>query len=180
MLPSSFHHAFCSSEERTMTHPETTLIRLLAAAHGHLGAAVVAHLRDHLRALSQATPAEHATCLAALEAWEIQHPQANLSPGKSLGRYRYRGQPATAYDADGLCGLVLDSASDGRHRLRLTPPPGANDPERRFVDAHWRHDDVAIRIEPGTYTALYRQDDGTWHLDHAPDAVPGLAPPLVE
>lgn len=157
--------------------PDQTLVRLLEAAHGHLGAAVVARLREHLTALTHASPEALEACQTTLAQWTIHHPQSDLSPGQCLGRYRYRGQAATAYDADGLVGLVLDSACDGRFRLRLTPPPGTLDAARRFVDALWHHDDVAVRIEPGTYPALYRLDDGTWHLDHAPSAVPGLAPP---
>lgn len=156
----------------TLTH---TLSRLLDAARLGDQDLLAARAQEHVNALARLAPEASVGCLELLAQWRGQAPA-----GRCLGRFLYRGKPATAYDADGIEGLVLDHLSDGRYSLRVTNPPVPSTEGKPYIDAAWLHDDVAIRIEPGTYPALYHLDEGGWALDHSPSALPVLAQPLVD
>jgi hypothetical protein len=156
--------------------PSHTLSRLLDAAQLGDQNLLAARAQEHVAALTRHAPEAAAGCQAVVDTWRKLD---RAPPGRYLGRFLYRGKPATAYDADGLCGLVLDHLGNGRHSLRVTNPPVPFTDGKGYIDACWLHDDVAVRIEPGTYPALYHLDDGRWVLDHSPSAVYGLAQPLT-
>lgn len=172
----SWHHFFLFPiPEDTRMTPSHTLSRLLDAARLGDQDLLAACAQSHVDALRHHSPNLATSCQETVDAWRGID---RKSAGRCLGRFLYRGRPATAYDADGLEGLVLDHQGDGHFSLRVTNPPGPPNAGHRYIDATWLHDDVAIRIEPGTYPALYHLDTGDWVLDHSPSALPALASPL--
>lgn len=162
-----------------MSH-SANLIGLLEAVRHQKPAKIRVAAEAYVASLS---PADAQACRPALEAW-LQAATGTTRSARCLGRYRYHGQEATAYEADGIEGMALH-LGNGQMVFRVTTPPSvtpASPPRsgRRYVDADWIHDDLGLRVIEGTYAALYHLADGSWTIDHSPQAVPALATPIPD
>lgn len=143
-----------------------TLDALLVAAWNGDRAVLRRHLANYIPPLTATSPA------LAYQWQERLAEQDEPRRGACLGRYRYGTQLATAYEAEGVRGLVLAlgrAAPDAIFRVRDPDQPSG------YRDYDWRHCDLGVRIADGYEVAFYHLDDGTCRLDHAPETL-GLEP----